>query len=77
MIYGLWFMIYQKWFNNFSFSFCSLIKRIEQTMLTHLSFWSKMIKNDSKNYLSQRNNIPLYKRKVYEFKGLGVYGWFR
>ena len=44
-------------------------------MLTHLSLWSKMIKNDSKNYLSQRNNIPLHKRKVYEFRCLGVYRW--
>ncbi len=35
-------------------------------MLTHLSFWSKMIKNDSKNYLSQRNSIPLH--NVYDFK---------
>ena len=39
-------------------------------MLTHLSFWSKMIKNDSKNYLSQRNNIPLH---IYRFMSLGVY----
>ncbi len=46
-------------------------------MLTHLSFWSKMIKNDSKNYLSQRNSIPLHKRKVYEFRCLEVYGWLR
>ena len=44
-------------------------------MLTHLSFWSKIIKNDSKNYLSQQNSIPLHKRKVYEFRCLGVYGW--
>ena len=40
-------------------------------MLTHLSFGSKMIKNDSKNYLSQRNNIPLHIRG--KLMSLGVY----
>ena len=77
MIYGLWLHVCDllKWFNNISFSFCSQIKRIEQMMLTHLSLWSKMIKNDSKNYLSQQNSIPLHKRKVYEFRCLGVYRW--